>query len=152
VFRAQPAERTSPILYGYSDDNIPVYFNTAPLFTVTPAPESDTASRRVALNMPDLSLGRELAKQRARVILRFGTKVDSLLVSGLLDNGTEMTGKAAVVDAPVGKGHVVLFGIRPMWRYETQGSYAMVLNSIVNWNALDVNFREEATPEAKASP
>jgi hypothetical protein len=28
-----------------------------------------------------------------------------------------------------------------MWRYETQGSYAMVLNALANWNALDVNER-----------
>jgi hypothetical protein len=41
-----------------------------------------------------------------------------------------------VVDAPVGKGHVILFGIRPFWRWETQGSFALALNAIVNWNAL----------------
>jgi len=136
VFRAQAVERTSPILYGYSDVNIPVYFNTAPLFTVATAPESDTASRRVAQNNADPALEKELTAQRARVILRFTPRVDSLLISGLLDNGTEMAGRAAVVDAPVGKGHVVLFGIRPMWRYETQGSYAMLLNAMLNWNAL----------------
>ena len=32
----------------------------------------------------------------------------------------------------------MLFGIRPMWRYESQGSFAMVLNAMANWNALDV--------------
>ncbi|MEO5818607.1 MAG: M14 family zinc carboxypeptidase [Gemmatimonadaceae bacterium] len=138
VFRAQAVERTSPILYGYSDTNLPVYFNTAPLFTVATAPEADTASRRVAQNNADPSLEKELAAQRARVILRFTPRADSLLISGLLDNGSEMAGKAAVVDAPVGKGHVVLFGIRPMWRYETQGSYAMLLNAMVNWNSLGV--------------
>lgn len=95
----------------------------------------------VAQNRPDPAIARQIAAQRARVILRFGSNVDSLLISGLLDNGSEMTGRAAVVDAPVGRGHVVLFGIRPMWRYETQGSYAMVLNALVNWNALDVNER-----------
>jgi len=42
-----------------------------------------------------------------------------------------------VVDAPVGKGHVILFGIRPLWRWESQGSFAMPINAIVNWNHLD---------------
>jgi hypothetical protein len=83
-----------------------------------------------------------LSAQRARVIVRFTPRADSLLVSGLLDNGAEMAGRAAVVDAPVGKGHVVMFGIRPMWRYETQGSYAMMLNAMLNWNALSVNRKD----------
>ena len=141
VFRAQAMERTSPILYGYSDATFPVYFNTAPLFAVAPAAEDDSASRKVAENIADPSLERALAAQRARVILRFTPRADSLLVSGLLDNGAEMAGRTAVVDAPVGKGHIVLFGIRPLWRYETQGSYALWLNAIANWNALDVNHK-----------
>ncbi len=145
VFRAQAMERTSPILYGYSEASFPVYFNTAPLFSVSPAAEDDSASRRVAQNIADPSIRRELSAQRARVIVRFTPRADSLLVSGLLDNGAEMAGRGAVVDAPVGKGHVVLFGIRPMWRYETQGSYAMMLNAMLNWNALDVNRKEDRT-------
>jgi hypothetical protein len=145
VFRAQAMDRTSPILYGYSEPNFSVYFNTAPLFNVAtgsggpPGEEPDTASRRVAQNIADPSIERQTNAMRARVIVRFTPRADSLLVSGLLDNGSEMAGRAAVVDAPVGKGHVVLFGIRPMWRYETQGSYAMMLNAMLNWNALDVN-------------
>ena len=55
---------------------------------------------------------------------------------GLLANGDELAGKAAVVDAPVGSGHVVLFGIRPLWRWESQGSFALALNAIANWGAL----------------
>ena len=63
-------------------------------------------------------------------------KADSLLVPGLLANGDELAGKAAVVDAPVGSGHVVLFGIRPLWRWESQGSFALALNAIANWDHL----------------
>jgi len=74
---------------------------------------------------------------RAKIILKFHEKVDSLLVSGLLANGDELNNKPAVVDAPVGKGHVILFGIRPLWRWESQGSFAWALNAIANWNHLD---------------
>jgi hypothetical protein len=73
---------------------------------------------------------------RGRVILRFHEKSDSLLVSGLLVAGDELAGKAAVVDAPVGAGHVLMFGIRPLWRWESQGSFALVLNAIANWDHL----------------
>jgi Zinc carboxypeptidase len=150
VFRAEAVERRSPILYGYDKATFSVYFNTSPLFTVSGAGGrggggaeggADERSMSVAANRPDPAIARQTAAQRARVILRFEPNVDSLLVSGLLDNGSEMAGRAAVVDAPVGAGHVVLFGIRPMWRYETQGSYAMLLNALANWNALDVNDR-----------
>jgi hypothetical protein len=75
-------------------------------------------------------------RERAHVILRFQEKADSLLVSGLLVGGDELAGKAAVVDAPVGSGHVVLFGIRPLWRWESQGSFALALNAIANWEHL----------------
>jgi hypothetical protein len=154
IFRAEAVTRTSPILYGYDRGVIPVYFNTAPLFNVPSgrgggeggggsAGGDDERSLSVAQNRPDPSIARQTAAQRPRVILRFVTNADSLLVSGLLDNGSEMSGRAAVVDAPLGQGHVVLFGIRPMWRYETQGSYAMVLNALANWNALDTNERTQ---------
>ena len=151
IFRAEVVTRSSPILYGYDRGAIPVYFNTAPLLSVATgrgggeggAGGDDERSLSVAQNRPDPSIARQTAAQKPRVILRFSPNVDSLLVSGLLDNGGEMTGRAAVVDAPLGQGHVVLFGIRPMWRYETQGSYAMVLNALANWNALDINERPQ---------
>ena len=143
VFRAQEVDRGSPILYGYEPGTIPVYFNTAPLLAVATPPAgqaaADAATRAVAQNVAGAELERAVVANRARVILRFTPKADSLLVSGLLENGSEMAGKAAVVDAPLGRGHVVMFGIRPMWRYETQGSYAMLLNALANWNALDAN-------------
>jgi hypothetical protein len=108
-----------------------VYFSQQPLLTVTPR---DTTNTTEDVD-PAIDVARE--KMRAKVILRFHDKADSLLVSGLLAAGDEMAGKAAVVDAPVGKGHVVLFGIRPLWRWESQGSFALALNAIANWNHLD---------------
>ncbi|HEX8186273.1 MAG TPA: M14 family zinc carboxypeptidase, partial [Blastocatellia bacterium] len=59
---------------------------------------------------------------RPRVVLRYGDAKD-LLVSGLLDGGSEIAQHAAVIDVPVGSGHVVLFSNNPLWRGETQGSY-----------------------------
>jgi hypothetical protein len=49
-----------------------------------------------------------------------------------------LTGKPAVIDAPRGKGHVLMFAINPMWRHETQGSYALLYNAMLNFNHLDV--------------
>jgi len=42
-----------------------------------------------------------------------------------------------VIDVPLDKGHVVLFSPNPVWRGETQGSYFLVFNAILNWDQLD---------------
>jgi hypothetical protein len=74
--------------------------------------------------------------QRPRVVLRYADSKD-LFVSGLLDNGGEIAQHAAVVDAPAGAGHVLLFSINPVWRGETHGSYFLVFNAILNFDSLN---------------
>ena len=74
--------------------------------------------------------------QRPRVVFRYGDARD-LLVSGLLDGGTEIAQRPMVVDVPIAKGHVILFSNNPIWRGETHGSYFMVLNAILNHDSLD---------------
>ena len=73
--------------------------------------------------------------QRPRVALRFANQ-NELLVSGLLDGGGAIAQRPMVVDVPMDRGHVVLFANNPMYRGETIGSYAMVLNTLLNWQAL----------------
>jgi hypothetical protein len=85
--------------------------------------------------------------QRPRVILRYAD-AKNLLISGLLDGGDEMAGRAAVVDARYGKGHVLLFASNPIWRGETIGSYPLVLNAIVNFDRLGAS---SAKPEAEGN-
>ena len=74
--------------------------------------------------------------QRPRVVFRYGDARD-LLVSGLLDGGAEIAQRPMVIDVPVDKGHVIVFSNNPIWRGETQGSYFMVLNAILNHDSLD---------------
>ena len=54
----------------------------------------------------------------------------------------KLAGKAAVIDAPVGEGHAVLFAIRPVWRHSSQGSFALALNAITHWNNLQAAPRQ----------
>jgi hypothetical protein len=144
VYRARAATPTSPILYGYERSTFPVYFNQQPLFSVQ---GRDTSSRAESV---DRSILAEADRQRARIVLQFHPKADSLRVSGLLVAGEEMAGKGAVVDAPVGRGHVVLFGIRPFWRWQTQGSFALALNAMINWDALGLGDAGAESPVAAA--
>ena len=73
---------------------------------------------------------------RPRVALRFDAQA-SLLVSGLLDGGSDIAQRPVVVDVPVGKGHVVLFANNPIYRGETIGGYFLVFNTILSFDSLD---------------
>lgn len=77
------------------------------------------------------------SEARPRVILRFPADTNDMLLSGGLLGQQALAGRALVVDAPVGKGHVVMFANRPYWRLQTQGSFNLGFNAIVNWNHLD---------------
>jgi hypothetical protein len=79
---------------------------------------------------------------RPRVVLRFNTNEKDLLISGMLAGGSELAGKPAVVDVPVGKGHVVMFANNPMWRHQTQGSFFLLFNAAMNYNNLGVGRPE----------
>ena len=74
--------------------------------------------------------------QRPRVELRYADNRE-LFVSGLLDGGDEIAQHPAVIDSPLGKGHVVLFSTNPMWRGQTKGSYFLVFNAILNFDNLN---------------
>jgi hypothetical protein len=65
-----------------------------------------------------------------------------MLLSGELTNGEYLAGHPALIDAPVGKGHALLFGFRPFWRYETSGNYPLVFNTLLNWNHLDAGAKK----------
>jgi hypothetical protein len=72
-----------------------------------------------------------------RVLLQFPTDPNDLLLSGVLVGGEELSGRAVVIDAPIEKGHVVMFANRPYWRWQTQGNFFLGFNAILNWNDLD---------------
>ncbi len=74
---------------------------------------------------------------RARVILRYADAKD-LLISGLVEGGNDIAQHPAVVDAPNGKGHVILFSINPIYRGETENTYSLVLNALLNFDSLNV--------------
>ena len=71
-----------------------------------------------------------------RVVLRFPTDTTQMLLSGVLVGGGGLAGRAQLVDSPIGEGHVVSFGIRPFWRWQTHGTYIFGFNAIMNWNDL----------------
>jgi hypothetical protein len=88
-------------------------------------------------------------EDRPRVVVRFASNANDLLLSGTLAGGETLANHAAAVDMPLGKGHVVMFALRPFWRWQTQGTYFLAFNAILNWNHLDAG--KPAPQQAGAS-
>jgi hypothetical protein len=81
-----------------------------------------------------------------RVVMAFPTDPSRMLLSGTLSGGAALAGRAQVVDASIGEGHVVMFSIRPFWRWQTQGTFFLGFNAILNWNDLGAG-RKEVEPD-----
>jgi Zinc carboxypeptidase len=79
-----------------------------------------------------------------RVVMRFPVNPNEMLLSGTLAGGQTLSNRALAVDTPLGHGHIVMFALRPFWRWQTQGTYFLAFNAILNWNHLDAGKAEPA--------
>ena len=136
VLKTVVGDKKSPITYGYGD-TLAAYFSQRPVFAVSKSVGNFLT--------PDWLKDEIWRKEVPRTVVSFAKK--GLLLSGMLRGGAEMAGSPAVIDAPVGKGHVVFFAIRPFWRWETRGSHALVFNAVLHWNHLDVGWPERKEDE-----
>ena len=84
---------------------------------------------------------------KTRVVMQFPANADDMLLSGTLEGGSTLSNRAQLVDESVGQGHIVMFAIRPFWRWQTQGTFAMGFNAILNWNDLDAGRAPKTTTD-----
>ena len=91
----------SPIAYGSDAESI-AWFEQSPAFEVS---------------------------GNARSIVSYPTS-GSPLLSGWLLGAEKLNGKSAVVEVPVGKGRVILFGFRPQYRAQTWATFKLLFNSL----------------------
>ena len=180
LMRGMISDKKSPIVYGYSGDQLPVYFSQEPVLSAgraggfgrggpavsgvgvdetpnanpihlspyepeestaepkgLPTQDADGRAARAAIGGGGGRGGGEDAAAPPRVVMSFPTKPDDMLLSGELAGGQALSGRALAIDQPLGKGHVVMFALRPFWRWQTQGTYALGFNTIINWDHLD---------------
>lgn len=160
VFRVINAGGDSPVTAGYQE-KFGVYFDQSPVLSTgggfggRGGGGSAGGTRRGGPGERDIVQGRgpyepkkmegDEAQQGSggvsgntppKVLLRFAPE-NELLVSGMLDGGAELAGRAALVQCKLGKGNILLFGINPMWRMQTHGSYQLMFNAIMTWNDLE---------------
>jgi Zinc carboxypeptidase len=67
---------------------------------------------------------------------------DELVLSGYVQAKDKLDGAPAILDVPVGKGHVLLFAFNPMHRYLNHSDFRFVYNAILNWDDLPPTPRE----------
>ena len=206
ILRGKIVDKTSPLVYGYKFGEVPIYFNTAPVFNsgqpvavaatpgIAPAPTAPGAvsgrggaavwqnitpmARPLTLSAWDpegTGLGYGMLAPSAnaapvgggrgagggggaggsgaapitltgvtadpsskmRVVMSFPENASEMLLSGALAGGEGLSRRATLIDESIGQGHLVMFAFRPYWRWQTQGTFAMGFNAIVNWNHLD---------------
>jgi len=204
LMRGMISDKLSPIVYGYTGDQMPVYFSQEPVLSTRTAggfgrngPPVSGVGADITPNATPIALspydtddspaepkglpsqaadagaaqralggggggggfggggfgggGAEEAGPPPRVVMQFPNKADEMLLSGELAGGQSLSGRALAIDQPLGQGHVVMFALRPFWRWQTQGTYALGFNTIINWDHLDAGKKEQKPHPAQAS-
>ncbi len=71
------------------------------------------------------------------VVLEWGDRDGApMVVSGQAWGESNLAGRPAILDLPVGRGHVVSFNFNPLHRDLNRGDQRMLWNAIINWRAI----------------
>jgi hypothetical protein len=71
------------------------------------------------------------AGSSARVIARYPSQSDAILMSGFLQGASKLAGKVAAADVALGSGRVTMFGFRPLYRGQSYGTFKMFFNALM---------------------
>ena len=122
IVEAEVLRPAHPIFYGYTGRAMPVRYANGPL-----------------LRVPN--------DQRGEVLMQFEGTERSVL-SGLMKGFAETRNRPAVIDAPEGKGRVVMFATNPCYRWQNLGELRMLTNAILHYNDYPV---PAAPPEPRVT-
>jgi hypothetical protein len=92
-------------------------------------------------------------EDRSGIVMEWGDKaVQPFVVSGQAWGEENLVGRPAILDMPVGKGHVVSFNFNPIHRDLNRGDQRMLWNAIINWQSIVAGQPKAATASAVGPP
>ena len=128
-----------PIAYGYPTHTW-VFRQNFPLYN-TPRRWLRMAYCTTCLDGPE---------DRSGIVMEWGDSENKdFVVSGQAWGEENLTGRPAILDMPVGKGHVVAFNFNPMHRDLNRGDQRLLWNALLNWQAI---LTAQQEPDRAASP
>lgn len=113
-----------PLAYGY-DREIAVFRTNLPVY--------DTPRRWMTMAYCTSCLTGPVDERR--VVLTWGGEGD-MVVSGGMRGESALDGHPAILDTPMGEGHVVSYNFNGIHRDMNRGDFRLVWNAVINWNAL----------------
>jgi hypothetical protein len=130
-----------PISYGYPTHTW-VFRQNFPLYN-TPRRWLRMAYCTTCLDGPE---------DRSGIVMEWGDSENkTFVVSGQAWGEENLIGRPAILDMPVGKGHVVVFNFNPMHRDLNRGDQRLLWNAILNWQAI-LAAKPEPDPAAGPAP
>jgi hypothetical protein len=109
ILKGDVVNTKSPIVYGY-ENHIPLFHSFGILF-----------------DMPE--------EEEKYTVIKYSGE-DDICMSGIVQGKDHIKGKAALVDVPVGEGHVVLFNFNPIHRFQNKVDFMLVFNILLNFDDL----------------
>jgi hypothetical protein len=128
--QAEIVRAEHPVMFGYAGKTIPVRWADGPILQAGVNPEFAA----FVGSSPD----------RASVVARYQGG-DAGVLSGLMRGADQIRNRPMVVDAPSGKGRVLLFANNPIYRWQTFGEQAMVFNALLFHNDFPAPSAKPAT-------
>ncbi len=131
-------DTSNPIAKGMPKESI-AWVENSPVFEVGQAflpvsarqslaqDQGNTAPERQSLSAHQ---GGEAASVSSVHIIAWYPKDKDPLLSGWLLGGDRIKGKAALVEVEMGKGRIILFGLRPQYRGQSLATYPLFFNAI----------------------
>ena len=134
IVDAEILQPQNPIFYGYDKTTIAVRYGSGPLLSVQ-------------TNQNPFEAPPGPPPTPKNVLMRYPGGDDHVL-SGLMRGANEIRNRAAIVDAPSGKGRVLLFAGNPCYRWQNFGEFNLLFNTILNFD--DLGLRPLPVPGQSA--
>ena len=128
-------------MFGYAGKTLPVRWGDGPLLQI--AGQGGPFGGGGGGDAPPAGPQRP---DQPQIVARF-TGGDSGVLSGLMRGADQLRNRPAIVNAPVGKGRIVMFVNNPIYRWQTFGEHGLVFNALLFHNDIPAAERRPTSTQ-----